>query len=135
METTASFPAGNERSLVGAHLIFSSTNFESCTIECDALGISYRFSAKEDSELQEQPTDETGRTSWIRKLINITRWDPAQGREILVAQWDRDILARGKLRFVDTSTDSSSFVDGPDTFLPLSESFPVTFGLNRTSIL
>ena len=127
-------PAGSERSLVGAHLIFSSANFEHCTIECDALGISYRFSTKENPEPQEQPVAEE-KNSWIRKLINITRWDPAQDREILVAQWDRDILTRGKLRFIDTPTESSDPTEGSDAFLPLSESFPVTFGLNGTSIL
>ena len=112
-------------SLPGASLILSSTSFSNATIQCDALGIHYQLSS---------PTEDVSRTQRIKQsVVTIKKWVPAQERDAVVAEWERNLIHKDRLRLHDSNTEEQEQQELE--FVSVDDIFPRTFGIPMGSVL
>ncbi|EJC99346.1 uncharacterized protein FOMMEDRAFT_170633 [Fomitiporia mediterranea MF3/22] len=104
-----------------ARLIFSRSSLSNNTIQCDALGIHYQLSTPKE---------------WKNtRITTVSRWDPHQGKDVPVAEWQKKNFGSDRVRF---TSNCPSIVDGTeseDGFVPIDSFFPRTGGFVGSAYL
>ena len=103
---------GQSPSIPSEHyrLIFSSNSLRNNEISCDALGIHYQLST---------PTD---------GLTSITRWDPRQENDILIAEWERKNYGKDRVRMASSQVLIPDGCESEDGFVRVEEFMQKTGG-------
>ncbi|KAL5480984.1 hypothetical protein ACEPAI_9925 [Sanghuangporus weigelae] len=101
-----------------ARLIFSSNSLRNTQIECDALGLHYQLSTPSEGIKNQRST-------------SITRWDPRQEKDVLIAEWERKIFGRDRIRMASNNNNQliSEEYKSEDGYVVVNDLLQRTYGL------
>ena len=102
------------------HLIFSTNSLRNCLIQCDALGLHFQLSTPMDGLVKNERT------------TTITRWDPHEGKDIIIAEWQGKQIGSDRIRLNSLHTPGPLLVEGTslkDGFITIGQFFPRTSGI------